>query len=470
MRYFPYNCQVTEKVEPFDFTGLIATQIPALHPEPDMPPDAAVSQWVLVYYEKDLRLKEDRFWTEKGADFHRWTSPFIKVNDDAKRTASAAMGDATTDEEKVSRLFTWCRTNLKDVHGDVIGSRQREQAKRNENTAQTISRGAGTSFDITLAFAALAQAAGFDAELAWPSDRSEFLFDTRILTTYFLHTERPPVVAVKLGGRWQFYSPSNGGLPPGQLPWYAEGVPALLASSSPEVVTTPITPADASKRTHIAEFKLDQDGNLEGDVREILTGHWALTWRSRLGTATDAEREEKLKRELNQQFPSAEISSAKFSVPDDPAKGIGLHYHVKVAAYAQRTGKRLFLTPDFFEMGTAPRFTSATREHPIYFAYPWSENDSIRIKLPDGYELDQPDPPSSVSFGAVGQYTVRVGMTKDKTLVYTRGLVFGADGMLVYDKAAYPQLKQLFDTVHERDLHAFVLKNQADAAPASASN
>ena len=58
-------------------------------------------------------------------------------------------------------------------------------------------------------------------------------------------------------------------------------------------------------------------------------------------------------------------------------------YHVRVPEYAQRTGKRLFLQPGFFLKGIDPMFSAGTRRYPIYFHYPWSEEDKITIDLPN---------------------------------------------------------------------------------------
>ena len=38
-------------------------------------------------------------------------------------------------------------------------------------------------------------------------------------------------------------------------------------------------------------------------------------------------------------------------------------------------------------INTAPMFPNATRKYPVYFHYPWSEEDSVQVKLPDDYEF-----------------------------------------------------------------------------------
>jgi hypothetical protein len=45
----------------------------------------------------------------------------------------------------------------------------------------------------------------------------------------------------------------------------------------------------------------------------------------------------------------------------DPSKPLVYQYKIRIPNYAQKTGKRLFLQPGFFEYGAAPMFSTATR-------------------------------------------------------------------------------------------------------------
>ncbi len=70
---------------------------------------------------------------------------------------------------------------------------------------------------------------------------------------------------------------------------------------------------------------------------------------------------------------------------DDNEKPVAVDYDIKVPNYAQRTGKRLFFQPVYFEYGVAPVFSAATRNYGVYFSYPWSEEDTVEIKLPGNF-------------------------------------------------------------------------------------
>src|SRR5205085_1575771 len=94
--------------------------------------------------------------------------------------------------------------------------------------------------------------------------------------------------------------------------------------------------------------------------------------------------------------------------------------------YAQRTGKRLFLQPAFFERGRGALFTATGRRNMVYFNYPWSEEDNVEIELPEGFALDSPDAPQPFSAGTISKYDVHVLVTQDKRkLIYKRAFFFG---------------------------------------------
>lgn len=462
MRLMPFGCNPESIVrEANGFTMVTLHNIPAFIEEPWMPPEYSAKQWILVYYEENDNAGKDKFWKSLGRELYSDYSSTVKVNGDVKNLAAELVRGASTDDEKILRLFQYCQKNLKNIHGDEITTQEREAAKENKNTADTLARKAGTGHDINLAFAALAIAAGYDARLAKLSARNSFLFNPKFQSAYFLNAED---IAVKVNGSWKFYDVNNRHLPAGRLSWPEQGVFALITDpKDPQFVMTPLIGSKDSALQRIGTFTLSAEGELEGDVRQMYTGNKAAQWHVRLAKSNDAEREENLRDELKERFPEFELSDVKFHVPAD-LKGISVTYHIKVAGYAQHTGKRLFVTPAYFESGYASRFPQETRKQSIYFEYPWSETDIVTLQLPEGYHLDHPDAPSNISFPPVGDYNVKITVTNKNVINYTRQLTFGSDQLLIFDAKAYPLLKHVFDRVHEGDSHMLTLKPATETA------
>jgi hypothetical protein len=463
MRYMPFGCNVERSgTDREGFTTLTVRKVPAFYEEPLMPPEYSAKQWVLVFYEENSKVNVDQYWKALGREAYADYSQKIKVNSEVKEIATTAIAGAKTDNEKISRLVEYCRKNLKDVNGRTITTQEREANKANRTTVDTLKRGTGSTQEINYAFAALATAAGFEARLAKLADRGTFLFDPALRSAFFLNTFD---IAVKVNAQWKFYDVTDPNLPAGMLSWREEGVPALITDpKEPEFVTTPLLSSQDSRIARVGTLKLSAEGALEGDLREIYMGNKAAEWRERFATANNTEREDDLRRELKSRFADFELTDAKFNAVEDLTKPVGILYHIRIEGYAQRTGKRLFIRPAYFQAGAGPWFTANTRQFPICFDYPWSETDVVRIELPEGYQLDHPDAPRSLSFEPAGSYAVKILMPKPNIVEYHRQFVFGTDKPLMFDKKAYPAIKQIFDHIHEADGHMLTLKADAQTA------
>jgi hypothetical protein len=465
MRYQGFHLKNTPFTrEPDGSYSTAMSNVPAFREEPRMPPEDQVRPWMLLYYSRDRKLEPEKFWIEHGKDLYGEFKPMMKVNDEVKRAAAEAAGDASSPDEKIARIFEFCRSKIKDVDDDASGltAIDREKMKENKSPADTLKRGAGTGTDINMLFAALATAAGFDVRPIALSDRSRIFFDRGFPDPYFLGGMS---IAVKIGEEWRFFDPASTHVPFGMLRWQEEGISALvLDPKAPVWVTTPISAPEKSTEKRTAQLRLAEDGALEGDVRVEYTGHFAADRKELDDDDTPEEREQRLRDALKARLGAVELSGVQIENPSGPLKPYVYAYHVKVPGYAQRTGKRLFLQPAFFQRGTSALFPTSARTHSIYFHYPWTESDQVDIELPEGYTLDNADAPAPVGAGEVSKYDVYMGITKDgKKLHYKRTFMFGGGGTIVFPQTSYTPLKQYFDAIHAADTHTITLKQGAAA-------
>src|SRR5205085_8135917 len=338
------------------------------------------------------------------------------------------------------------------------------------SAAETLKRGQGTSGDIDLLFGALANAAGFDARVAFMANRGDIFFKPGFANMHFLNLA---AIAVKDGDNWRFYDPSEMYLPAGMLAWQAKWEEALVTDPKEPVWTrTPLSAPDKSLEKRTAKLKLSEDGTLEGDVQIVYTGHAGAAKKEYNDDDSPAQREDTLREMVKAQMSTAEISDIKIENVQDPFKPFTYTYHVRVPGYAQRTGKRLFLQPAFFERGRGALFTATGRRNMVYFNYPWSEEDNVEIELPEGFALDSPDAPPPFNAGTISKYDVHILVTQDKhKLIYKRTFCFGNDNGLLFPVGSYEQLRAMFDEMHKRDDHTITLKQGAatTAAPATSN-
>jgi hypothetical protein len=449
------------------FYSATMTNVPAYHVEPHMPPEDQVRTWMLIYYSVGEKTDPQKFWAELGKSAYAENKPLVKVNDEVKQAALTAIGDAATPEEKLDRLFKFVRAKIRNVSDDASGLSVEELLKiKNKTPGDTLKRGMGFGADIDMLFAALATAAGFDARIAYAADRGDIFFDPSFADPYFLRSYN---IAVKVGDQWHFYDPALMYLQPNQLRWQEEGQDALVTDpKEPAWVKTPVTPAEKTTAKRTAKLALSEDGTLEGDVEIEYTGHLGVERKEENDEETADKREEILRDEVKRQMSTAEISNIRVENVRDWEKPFVYAYHIRVPGYAERTGKRLFLRPAFFQYGVGPMFPTSDRENLVYFHYPWSEQDSVEIKLPEGFALDNADAPAPLGAGKVSQYTARVAVTKDqRTLIYNRTFTFGTPEIILFPKSTYPALKEYFDQLNKADSHTITLKQGAAKPGAS---
>ena len=466
MRAQTFNGSTTPFVKEKDgFYSVTMSNVPAFREEPRMPPEDSVRPWMLVYYSEETNLQGEQFWNSFGKKIYDQYKSKMKPNEEVKQAVTTIIGDASTPEAKLERLFEYCRAKIKNINDDVSGMtpEQREKFKENKSPSDTLKRGMGTSQDIDLLFASMAIAAGFDARVVNLADRSDVFLDRSFADDYFMQTYD---IAVKVGEQWRFYDPASPYVTHGMLRWQEEGQEALLSDpKQPSWIKTPLSPPTASKVKRTAQLTLNDDGTLEGDARIEYYGHMGAERKEWDDDDSPTQREETLRESVKSHMSTAELSNIRIENITDPIKPFVYEYHIRIPGYAQRTGKRLFVEPAFFQHGVGPLFSASSRKFDVYFHYPWSEEDEVFIKLPPGYALDNADAPSPFdSSGISGYKPTLASVDGGKALLFKREFYFGGKNSIIFPVASYDRLKTYFDVLHKSDTHTITLKQSATTA------
>ena len=435
-----------------------ATDIPAFKEEPDMPAEGDVRPWMLLYYSEALNLQPEKYWESVGKKEYAGYKSRIKVSDEIRSAAAEIVSGAggQNEEEKLRKLFDYVRKEFRNT-GYESEAAQHDPLKENRTTADTFRQKAGSSSEITLLFIALAESQGFDARLVELSSRTFGMFQKSFPDDYFLVRRD---VAVKVNGQWMFCNPGNPLLPFGMLNWEEEGQTALITDpKQPLMVLTPIAEPAASLSTRRGTFKLAEDGSLEGDVFQEYTGHALISRKLRYQKQSPEEREEAVRQTVKARFAGAEVTAIKLEGVSDNLQTLKISYHVKIEAYAQRTGKRLFLKCSYFNHDLKPRFSTNDRKYPVFFDHTWSEKDTITYELPAGYSLEKAEAPQSFRGGDVAEEIVHMSINnRTHVLTFERSFVFGTGGSIGFPTTAYQNLKVVFDRFQEMDDHTLIVK------------
>jgi hypothetical protein len=454
-----YNMPESRFVEDTANKGFfVATMhnVPSLKEEPFMPPDDEVKRWVYLQYQNIGTLLQWNFLSQGYGEFLKKVS---KPNKEIKQKVAELTAGALTEEEKLKRIYNFAQKQIKNVTFDrSISEEQRENVKI-KDADDVLRTGMGNAPFIDLLFASLARAAEFEVNIVLAGDRSNNFFDpNKYPFPSFIH---PACIAVKVGGQWKFFNPGTPYLPFGRLVWYEEDVAAMLIGDGGHIwKKTPLSGHSSSLAKRTGKLKLSEDGTLEGDVRIEYDGHQAISRRRAGFFDSPGKREEDFKEELKRRMSAAEIVGLAVENFEDASKPLAYSFKIRVPNYAQKTGKRLFFQPGFFEYGSTPVFSSATRTHSIAFDYPWAEHDFVEIEMPKGFQTDNADAPGSVGdSGKISSLNISMGVDQaNHTIIYRRNFYFGGGGAIQFPVESYQPLKALFDAFHKADTHTITLK------------
>ena len=465
MGYFRFNVgDLRFEKDKNGFHKASMRNVPAFKEEPYMLPEDEVKSWVYIYYTQEMPKTADDYWKRESSRLYSLTKDILKANDEVKAAAAEAVGDAATDDEKLKRIYNYVQTRIKNItFAETVSEEEKKQAAKNKSAGDTLKYKLGASGDIDQLFGAMARSAGFDARIAFSGNRNEMFFkrDVPHLGLMFGSSS----IAVKTGDKWSFFSPASYFVPYGMMSWIEEAQIALIPDPKELIFQmTPLSEAQSSVEKRSGTFKLDADGTLAGSGRIEFSGHQSFSHKMLNRGESKAEREERLKNYLRSAMSGqVEIESFTIENADVADKPFAYTFKIKVPGYAQRTGRRLFFQPNVFEKNAQPRFTANSRKYDVYFRYPFTETDEIRIDLPIGFQLESADAPQELIDGQkIGVHQTQIGVAKDgRFLVYKRNFSFGNGGFVRFPAGSYSAVKSLFEAFNKADTHQLTIRSEA---------
>ncbi len=435
--------------------SLTVQNLPAFVPEDFMGPEQEYRGSVSIVG-NNTSWDRDRIWVMTSATHADTFSSMTKPGNWKTKAAKLTAG-ATSDEEKLKRLYEFCQREIVNYSWADTAETKTAEDNHLENDATrsgaaTQIKGQGTSYEINLAFATLARGAGYEVKPAESASRDEVLNITT--PSGWTHLDRMRV-AVKVAGKWKFFNPGNYWTPYGMLGRTDEMVTALLCDKEKLIFeTTPVAAASLSPVERQGRFSLDEEGTLQGEVDNSFAGHHGMELKEHNWEKTLDETNKDLVKGIVDRLPTAEITEIRWKNLRTREYPVTVHYKVRVPGYAEPAGSRLTFVANYFEAGRPAIFTAASRKLPIFFPYAYQQHDDIEITLPEHFQLDHPGAPGDVgdlkyAFGAL--YDIEY-LPKKKLLHYTRTFELGGNGMVGFQATTYPAFQKCFPNCTSRTI------------------
>ena len=435
---------------------LVVENVPPFEAEEYMPPEFDYKPIVLFYYGGREISTPEAYWQFINKVVSEYAEKYIGDFKEVREAAAQAIGNETDPEQKLRKLYARAQQirNLSYERERTEQEIKKEKIKLNKNAAEVLRNGAANSWHITLMFAALARAAGFDANVLLTSDRNYMSFEKLVLSLSQIDTA---AALVKLNGKDVFLFPGMQFCPYGLIPWNHSSATGLkLSKAGGEFITTPAPANSVMRRT--AKVALTPDGSLKGELTVEFSGQDALLQRLDALDTDEAGRKKSLEALIEGWLPKDAVVKLQNATgwENSEAPLIG-NFSVEVPNFGSTAGKRMVAPAIFFPQKNW--LLHEVRKYPITFSYPFTETDEVVLKLPEGYQMEQP-PYRRKSGLAFAAYEISPTVA-DGQLVIKRSLRF--DG-LRFDPDDYPQLKGFFSVVLAGDGGQAVLQPQQSAS------
>ncbi len=257
-------------------------------------------------------------------------------------------------------------------------------------------------------------------------------------------------------GRILIFDPTSEVTPFGQLEGALQANYGLLVTEDGgDLIQVPQLAATSSGNRRMANLQLSPEGTLSGDVTEVREGDSAAYQRYALRAASkDADRIKPIETLLSRSLGTFQITKASvgnLNFHDQPFEYI---YSFSAGNYAKSAGNLLLVRPRVIGNWSSDILEKKDpRKYPVEFEGPMKNVDSIEIKLPAGYEVDELPAPADAEY-SFGTYHSRC-VAKDGALQYTRTLELKELSVPV-DKL--PQLKTFYRIIAGDERSTAVLK------------
>ncbi|MCK7554520.1 hypothetical protein MKQ70_05670 [Chitinophaga sedimenti] len=240
-------------------------------------------------------------------------------------------------------------------------------------------------------------------------------------------------------------------LPAGYLSGFTAGRPVLsVDENGGKLVRTPKYGMAQNQATSLVNAVIDENGDASIKVLNHSTGQLQDEQHSIIHSMS---REKQLE-ELRDNISLASYDIVDFGYKEYPGRlpALDEQLHIKAAAYASVTGKRMFIVPNILSRSNTRLPDDSARLSEIFLPYSARSVDTVMITIPSGYKLESGFQPVAIA-NKFGKYAASAKLEGDR-IVYVRSREI-YDG--VFPPSDVQELKAFYDQVFKSDRSRMVL-------------
>lgn len=435
--------------------------IPPFETEPYTLPEASLKTKLFTYY--GSQKPPTAYWGDESVDVDKNLKEFCKKDKKIKGIVAGFAG-LSTEDEKIIAAYDWIQSNVHNLSyydlWDPKKPGKKLKLKERRCVDDVIKRGYGYSGEIHKLFCDILRELNIDAKMAYACDRSEDLFVNRAKYWQF---DRSLVVLPHSDGSYSYFAPGIAFATVDQIPWYIEGIPALVGGSSDFFINTPFSSSSKNVVTQHYKYKIDEELEVEGEFGARLKGHSARRLRMVVCDEDTADYNSLLVEEIEENYGDIEIDLVSYENLNDTKKPLVLKCSITQPDLVT-TGSRILLKPCSFLQNAENPFVKDDRTLVILFNYAQQIKESADFTLPAGYTIEAL-PEDRTFSNPVGTCNVTWSAIGGHLAVY-RTFTIDAPMMTV---DGYPEVQELFEARSEFSKQV-VLLNEASDSPSEVSS
>ena len=423
-------------------------------PAPDeeyMPPIASLSYRVLFYYSPYRSAEE--YWSKEGKHWAKQQDKFIGPGPRVVAEVARLTTPTDTQDQKLHKIYS---AVMALENSDFTRERSNEEEKSQglgliKTTDDILERKRGNGDQLAELFVSMARASGLKAYLFAVANRDRNIF----VAGYFSLRQLDDYVAVvNVDGKEKFFDPGSRYCTYGHLAWkhtFASGVRQVDGAT--KLDSTPGELYTFSRVQRIANLTMDEHGVVNGTVELAFTGAPALRWRQQALRGDETSMDRDLRVHLEHMLPAGmEVKVASIDKLNEYEQMLVVKYAVK-GLIGSSTGKRLLVPGVLFESNTKPAFPHEKRENAIYFNYPWTGQDAVRVTFPSNFKVESTPVPDTLKLKEVGVYSLQ-SQSATNSVTMRRNLSLGE---ILFMPNEYPDLRTFYGKMENKDQESVVL-------------
>lgn len=427
----------------------VMKDVPALREEPYMTTvqdhRATIEAQLGEYYDGAQVIKHMRSWPEVAKDLMHEYNMFGKQlgrHRTVREQAKALTAELTDPLEKIQAIHTFIRETIEWDGSEGIFA--------DKDLDDVLKAKVGTGPDLTLLLVDMLRTAGLDAHPILISTRS----NGQVVEVYPLLTQFNKVLAyVEVNSKPMVLDVTQRHGPYTLVPQRALSHRGwVVRDPHPAWISLPVKGTYRHQGAIMAS--LAEDGTLSGTLQASDTEYSALA--KRLYLADNSE-EDFVKERYLDGLDEVQVDSVSVENMEAVDEVLRTSATFSIPQYAQAVGDFIYVNPFLLSRWEENPFRSPTRTFPVDMAFPRDYVYTLRLTLPEGYEIQDLPRSRRMGLASGGGRFLRSMVVQDGVLTLQARFTLGKS---VYQPDQYAELRQFFAEVVAVQSEPLVLQRQ----------